>query len=208
MRELNRVDSCELIIFFFRRIKQIRLIDVLVVRVDSSDFDLGHVPLLELPVGAEPRISGHSVGGVTISVLPNPENKSRNTDALDTGSFIGLIEHDDSSNVSGWNNVGVVDGALSLLDVWSVVIVGREKIESGFHGFQFELSERGRAVHIDLVLVGQDGSGLEESSAGELGRDLLVKSITGFDGNLVFSRDSLEATTTVSDSQSLDCLSS
>ena len=76
-------------------------------------------------------------------------------------------------------------------------------------------------------------SGLEESSAGELGGNLLVKSISGFDGNLVFSRDlkitglisdnrfeaicellrnknthSLEATTTVSDSQSLDCLSS
>ena len=32
-------------------------------------------------------------------------------------------------------------------------------------------------------------SGLEESSAGELGGDLLVKSITGFDGNFVFSRD-------------------
>ena len=61
------------------------------------------------------------------------------------------------SNVSGWNNVGVIDGAFSLLDVGSVVIVGREKIESGFHGFQFELSERSRAVHIDLVLVGQDG---------------------------------------------------
>jgi hypothetical protein len=61
------------------------------------------------------------------------------------------------SDISGWNNVGVVDGAFSLLDVRSVVIVGREKIESGFHGFQFELSERGWAVHIDLVLVGQDG---------------------------------------------------
>ena len=61
------------------------------------------------------------------------------------------------SDVSGRNNVGVVDGAFSLLDVGSVVIVGGEKIEAGFHGFQFQLSEGGGTVHVDLVLVGQDG---------------------------------------------------
>ena len=61
------------------------------------------------------------------------------------------------SDVSGRDDVRVVDGAFSLLDVGSVVIIGGEKIEAGFHGFQFQLSEGSGTVHVDLVLVGQDG---------------------------------------------------